>query len=166
MRFIASVGTETRLVEVSGGHGRFRLTMDDQVWDVDARLTERGIVSLLIEGASYDVDVGDADGRYVVEVGGERYEVGVEEESRYIIRTRGGAAEGERGQVVKAPMPGRVTHVAVAIGDTVTAGTPLLVIEAMKMENEFRASGPGTVREVRAQPGQAVNAGDILMVIA
>jgi biotin carboxyl carrier protein len=62
-------------------------------------------------------------------------------------------------------MPGRVTHVAVAVGDTVTAGTPLLVIEAMKMENEFRASGPGTVRDVRAQAGQAVNAGDVLVVI-
>ena len=139
--------------------------MDDQVWEVDARLTERGMCSLLIEGASYDVAVADEDGRFAVEVGGERYEVEVEDESRHIIRRRDGAAASHGGQVVKAPMPGRVTHVAVAVGDTVAAGTPLLVIEAMKMENEFKASGPGTVTDVRVQAGQAVNPGDVLVVI-
>jgi len=139
--------------------------MDDQVWEVDARLTERGMCSLLIEGASYDVDVADGDGRLVVEVGGERYEVEVEDESRHILRRRVGAAASHGGQIVKAPMPGRVTHVAVAVGDAVAAGTPLLVIEAMKMENEFRAGASGTVAEVRVEPGQTVNGGDVLVVI-
>ena len=168
MKFIAVSGTSTHRVEVHvhESEGRFRLTMDDQVWDVDARLTDRGIVSLLIEGLSYDVDVADEDGRFVVDVRGERYEVGVEEEGRYIIRTRGGAATAHGGQVIKAPMPGRVTHVSVAVGDAVAPGTPLLVIEAMKMENEFKAAGAGTVTEVRIQAGQAVNPGDVLIVIA
>jgi biotin carboxyl carrier protein len=59
-----------------------------------------------------------------------------------------------------------VTHVAVSPGDRVQAGDTLVVIEAMKMENEFKAAGAGTVAEVRVAPGQVVNAGDVLLVMA
>jgi biotin carboxyl carrier protein len=110
-------------------------------------------------------DITEQEGRYLVEVGGERYEVLVEEEARYRIRTRAQAGGGRGTRWLTAPLPGRVTHVAVRVGDQVRAGDPLLVIEAMKMENEFRAGGPGVVTEVRVAPGQAVNAGDVLVVI-
>jgi biotin carboxyl carrier protein len=66
---------------------------------------------------------------------------------------------------VGAPLPGKITHVAVRPGDTVAAGDTLLVIEAMKMENELRAGAPGTVAEVRVRAGQTVNAGDVLLII-
>jgi biotin carboxyl carrier protein len=165
MRFATTIGTQTDLVEVSGEGGRYRVTIADQMWEVDARLTAQGICSLLIDGASYVADVKEESGRFVVEVGGETYTVRAEEETRHIIRTRGGAAAGDRGQTLRAPMPGKVTHVAVQVGDAVDAGTPLLVIEAMKMENEFRASAPGTVKDVRVGAGQAVNAGDVLVVV-
>jgi biotin carboxyl carrier protein len=165
VRFATTIGTRTELVEVSGGNGRYRVTIADQVWDVDARLTAQGICSLLIDGASYVADVKEESGRFVVEVGGETYTVRTEEETRHIIRTRGGAVSGDRGQTITAPMPGKVTHVAVRVGDTVDAGTSVLMIEAMKMENEFRASAPGTVKDVRVRAGQAVNAGDVLVVI-
>jgi glutaconyl-CoA decarboxylase len=74
-------------------------------------------------------------------------------------------AGGVAGQTIKAPLPGKVTHVAVAVGDHVERGDTVVVIEAMKMENEFKATAPGTVSEVRVQPGQAVNAGDVLVLI-
>jgi len=64
-----------------------------------------------------------------------------------------------------APLPGKITHIAVRPGAQVQAGDTLVVIEAMKMENEFKASAAGTVVEVRVQPGQAVNPGDTLVVI-
>jgi biotin carboxyl carrier protein len=100
-----------------------------------------------------------------VDVAGESYDILVEEQTRWIIRTRGGAAAGGQGQTLTAPLPGKITHVAVRVGDQVGAGDTLLVIEAMKMENEFKASAAGTVAEVRVQPGQAVNPGDVLVVI-
>jgi biotin carboxyl carrier protein len=62
-------------------------------------------------------------------------------------------------------MPGRVIAVHVRAGDRVEPGAPLVVLEAMKMENEFRAAGGGVVREVAVAPGQAVNAGDLLVAI-
>jgi biotin carboxyl carrier protein len=165
MKFAATVGDRTHLVEVMGEQGRYRVTLGDQVWEVDARLTAQGIVSLIIDGVSHVADVDDAAGACVVDVGGETYAVQVEEHTRYIIRTRGGAAGGAGGQTLKAPLPGKITHVAVREGDAVVAGQGLLVIEAMKMENELKATAAGTVREVRVSAGQAVNAGDVLVVL-
>ena len=77
---------------------------------------------------------------------------------------RGGAAGGG-GQVLKAPMPGRVVLVEVSPGQTVRPGDGLVILEAMKMENEFKAAVAGTVKEVRVEAGQAVNPGDVLVVI-
>jgi biotin carboxyl carrier protein len=107
----------------------------------------------------------DRDGTCTVDVGGESYDILVEEQSRWIIRTHGGAEAATRGQTLTAPLPGKITHVAVRPGDPVRPGDTLVVIEAMKMENEFKATAPGTVAEVRVQPGQAVNPGDVLVVV-
>ena len=166
MKFVATIGGQAETVEVTGDHGCYRLTLGGEVWAVDARLTAQGIYSLLIDGVSYVADVTDREGACVVDVGDETYLVRVEEETRYIIRTKGGAAGGHAHQVLAAPLPGKITHIAVKVGDAVKAGDTLLVIEAMKMENEFRAGTAGTVTEVRVQPGQTVNAGDVLVVIA
>jgi pyruvate carboxylase subunit B len=65
-----------------------------------------------------------------------------------------------------APMPGLVVRVNVVVGDQVAAGQGLVVMEAMKMENELRASAPGTVRAVHAEPGAAVNKGAVLVELA
>jgi biotin carboxyl carrier protein len=165
MKFVATVGRVSETVEVTGGDGSYRVTIGDQEWRVDARLGAQGICSLVVDGVSWVADVSDRDGACVVEVAGERYAIDVEEQTRHIIRTRGGALTGEDGHTVRAPMPGRITHVPVAAGDAVAPGDTLVVVEAMKMENELKASVAGTVREVRVQAGQAVNAGDVLVVV-
>ena len=166
MKYVATLGGEPTVVEVTGGaEGHYRLTLGDEVWEVDARLGEHGIASLLVGGVSHVASVVDRDGTCVVQVGGETYEILVEEQTRWIIRTRGGAAGAGPAQTLTAPLPGKITHVAVRPGDAVRAGDTLVVIEAMKMENEFKAAAAGTVAEVRVQPGQAVNPGDVLIVI-
>jgi biotin carboxyl carrier protein len=135
------------------------------VWEVDGRLAPSGLCSLLVGGASYTADLAVRDGITVVDVGGETYAIQIEEHTRYLIRTREGAGAGTGTRTLTAPLPGRVTHVAVRPGATVQAGDTLVVIEAMKMENEFKASATGTVVEVRVEAGQAVNAGDVLLVL-
>jgi len=165
VKFAVTVGDTTEMVEVTGESGRYRLTIGSEDWEVDGRLTAQGIYSLLIGGVSYVADVWDEDGTCVVHVGAERYVVNVEEHTRYIIRTKGGAGGGQAARTLVAPLPGRIVKVAVKPGDRVEKGATLLVIEAMKMENEFRAGASGTVAEVRVEPGQAVNGGDVLVVI-
>ena len=164
MKFEVQADGQITPIEVTGEAGRYSITLDGETVTVDARQTGPGIWSLLLAGASHVVDVTEQDGAYAVDVEGERYAVRVEEESRYIIRTRGGKG-GDRGQVLKAPMPGKVTVVEVSVGQAVAPGDGLIVLEAMKMENEFRAQVAGTVKEIRVTAGQAVNPGDVLLVI-
>ena len=165
MKFAVTIGDATEMVEVTGAAGQYRLTVGSEVWEVDGRLTAQGIYSLLIGGVSYVADVWDEGGACVVGVGTERYVIHVEEQTRYIIRTKGGAGGGHGTRTLVAPLPGRIVKVAVKPGDRVEKGATLLVIEAMKMENEFRAGASGTIAEVRVEPGQAVNGGDVLVVI-
>ena len=164
MKFEAQTGGETIPVEIAGAEGRFTVAIGDERLAVDARETGEGIWSILLDGASHIADVTEQDGVYVVDVGGERYAILVEEETRYIIRTRG-AQGGVLGQVLKAPMPGKVTLIEVAVGQVVAPGDGLIVLEAMKMENEFKAQVAGTVKEIRVAAGQVVNPGDVLLVI-
>jgi acetyl-CoA carboxylase, biotin carboxylase subunit len=166
VKFVATIGDRVERVEVSGGGGRYRVTVGDQVWEVDARFAPPGSLSLLIGGVSYVADVTERPGECLVEVGSEAHAIRLDEETRHAIRTRGAAPPAAGGQTLTAPLPGRVTHVAVKPGDRVQTGDTLLIIEAMKMENEFKATGAGTVAEVRVEPGQPVNAGDVLLVIA
>jgi pyruvate carboxylase subunit B len=167
MRLVATLGGRTHAVEVEVSASGYRVTVDEQVWDVDARLVAPAVHSLLIDGVSYLAAVSgrDESGELVVAVGGEMHQVRVEEAARFAIRTRGGAAGAGAGQVLKAPLPGKITHVTVKPGDAVSRGDTLLVIEAMKMENEFKAATAGTVSEVHVAVGQAVNPGDHLVVI-
>ena len=87
----------------------------------------------------------------------------MDERTRYI---RGLAGSGDKARglaVLKAPMPGLVVRVQVEAGATVSSGAGLVVLEAMKMENELRATTAGTVRVVRVRPGEAVEKGQVLV---
>jgi biotin carboxyl carrier protein len=165
MRFVAELEQKTVRVEVTESEGHFRVKIGEGVWEVDARRPSGQAWSLLINGASYMADVKEEDGEFLVDVDGETYRIRMEEETRQIIRARGRSEGRTAGQVLVAPMPGRVVQIAVEEGQVVKAGDGLVVVEAMKMENEFKATSAGTVKEVRVQPGQPVNAGDVLVVI-
>ena len=164
-KFLATVNGRLETVQVTGSNGHYRVTLGDRTIEVDAQWPAGGLASLLIDGVSHVADVSLSKGGMLVNVDGATYLVEVEEYARYVIRTRGGAGTSAGGQTIKSPLPGKVTHVAVAVGDRVKRGDTVVVIEAMKMENEFKAAAPGTVTEVRVQPGQAVNPGDVLVLI-
>jgi pyruvate carboxylase subunit B len=103
---------------------------------------------------------------WIVESCGERVTMGVLDERARAVRA---AAEGHRPPeahgVIRAPMPGRVLRIEVAHGDRVAQGTGLVVLEAMKMENEIRSPGAGTVQAVLVEPGAAVEKGAPLVEI-
>ncbi len=123
---------------------------------------------LLLDGASLTLaaDAG-APGEWGVLVHGSRVEARVvDERTRHIQGLTGtGAGQAAAGQL-KAPMPGLVVRVLVAAGQPVAPGQGLIVLEAMKMENELRAAAAGVVRDVRVQPGEAVDKGQLLVEFA
>ena len=145
--------------------GRLQVRVDGRPVDVDARLPPSGPGSLLLDGVSYAVDLGEGQGEIHVVVDGEAFRVQVADRDgrRRAAPAGPGGASGQR---LVAPMPGKVVAVRVEVGQAVEPGAELIVLEAMKMENEFRATAGGVVREIRVVPGQAVNAGDLLVVVA
>ena len=164
-KFVATLNGRSETVQVTQGDGHYRVTVGDRTIEVDARWPAAGLVSLLLDGASHVAHVSHSAGGTLVDLDGATYLVEVEEHARHVIRTHGGAGTSAVGQTIKAPLPGKVTHVAVAVGDRVKRGDTVVVIEAMKMENEFKATAPGVVTEVRVHPGQSVNPGDVLVLI-
>ena len=120
---------------------------------------------LLIEGHPTALTMRNAGrGLWSLEIGGDRWEVEVVDERTRYIRGLTAGAERRRGPVIlRAPMPGLVLRVLVEPGQEVAAGAGLIVLEAMKMENELKAPAAGTVGAVRAQAGQAVEKGQVLV---
>jgi biotin carboxyl carrier protein len=106
----------------------------------------------------------EGKGRYVLDIGGHRYHVeALGERARAIQELAARSAPPAGPAPVIAPMPGLVVRVNVAVGDAVTAGQGVLVMEAMKMENELRASAAATVKSVRVTQGTAVEKGTVLI---
>lgn len=110
---------------------------------------------------------GATRGQYSIGLGGHRYAVEALDARASAIRDLAVAAGGAAGPApLLAPMPGMIVRVSVAVGDIVTTGQGLIAMEAMKMENELRATGPGTVTAVRVVVGTAVQKGAVLVELA
>ena len=162
-RFTALVGDTTHAVEVVPlDDGRYEVSIDGRSRVVDSRQTGAATFSLLIEHASAEVSVLARGDSYAVEVGGRTHRIRLLNERA--LRARGRAV-GAGDREVRAIMPGKVVAVLVEVGAAVEPGQGLLVIEAMKMENEVPAPRAGTVKELRVQPGQAVEAGELLAIV-
>ena len=165
MTFIVDVGEHERSVEVRRDGEAWYVTVDGKPVAVDARRIGARW-SLLIGLASYDVAIEEAAaGALLLSVNGIRVPVSV-------ARPRSGRARQDRQAVsaagpltISAPMPGRIVKVLVKPGEGVTSRQGLIVVEAMKMENELRAPRAGTVREVRVAEGALVEAGTALLVL-
>lgn len=105
-------------------------------------------------------------GRYFLWIDGYRFDVEALDERRRALRDLTAAAAGPTGPApIVAPMPGLIVRVNVAAGDTVEAGQGVVVMEAMKMENELRATAAGRVRSVEVSPGTAVEKGALLVAL-
>lgn len=142
-----------------------RVVVSDRAHEVSFEVVGDGHVLLRVDGRSFSAAVernGDAD--YRVTLAGRRFGVRVQDERALLLERYGlsdGAAAGAR--ALRAPMPGLVLSVAVAVGDRVVPDQGLVVLEAMKMENELRAEAGGIVRAVHVTAGDAVGKNDLLL---
>jgi biotin carboxyl carrier protein len=124
---------------------------------------EPGVYSVLVNGRSYEARVEPAEGGVAVFIDGHRFEIEVRDPRRW---SRPAARRELTGRLnVLAPMPGKIVRLLVAAGDTVSAGQGLLVVEAMKMQNEVKSPKTGLVVALAAREGASAAAGDILAII-
>ncbi|CAN5759631.1 hypothetical protein BH24ACI5_BH24ACI5_24620 [soil metagenome] len=170
MTFEIDVNGRTRTVAIEkAGDGKFRVLLDGRPHLVDAARVGVHGLSLLLDGAhgvSREVQVtpGSTGGELLVTLGGRTITATVN--GRRTGRAGADTGAGVHGeQPILAPMPGRVVRLLVSAGDDVAVRQPLVVVEAMKMENELRAPKAGRVKEVSVTPGMSVEAGRVLLVI-
>jgi len=160
--FDATVDGRSLRVEVRAKDGSYVVLLDGAPLEVDLQETGSHFVSLLVGGRSYEAGLAKRPGGYTVVLADDVVEVDLADGTRGAAPAPRKAAGVAR---ITAPMPGKLVRVLVSAGQEVSVGDGLVVVEAMKMENELRAPKAGTVKEVPVREGQAVEAGTLLVVV-
>jgi biotin carboxyl carrier protein len=146
-----------------GADGTVRVTIDGTTRVVDARSIRPGTWSVVIDGTSHVVDLDRRRAGIAASVGASEAMLQVEDALHRRLSAATQPRDKARGEILRAPIAGKVVKVTVAVGDTVAPGAAVLVLEAMKMENELVAERGGTVQAIHKQAGQAVDTGDVLV---
>jgi len=167
MTYIATTrGTTSRIQVEESQPNQFRVLIDGKEFSIDFLEPQRNILSLIIDGKSYEVDVDvepDSDA-FGVEIKGDHYEIEVVEERKKKLAMK--LSKGASGrQDLKSPMAGNVRKILVQAGESVVVGQVLLILEAMKMQNEIKSPIDGIIGSVSAREGITVSMGDPLCVV-
>src|SRR5450755_2104931 len=159
-------GSKTCVVDLERVADRWRISLDGQSVDADAIEIAPNTLSILLRGESHEIRIAGAPG------GALKIQTGLREFTAEVSDLRSwrgrrlSHVEVEGRQQIVAPMAGKVVRLLVKSGDHVEAGQGLLVVEAMKMQNEIRSTKSGSVERLLAKEGQPVNAGEILAWIS
>ena len=165
MKYSVSVNGETFEIEVDGDNVRAGdMTSRARILDLDGAATPLRMLTIGEEVHRVQLRPSESRGRYTLWIDGFRFEVEALDERTRAIRELSAAAAKPTGPApLVAPMPGMIVRVNVKEGDAVQTGQGMVVMEAMKMENELRAAAAGTVKRVHVAPGTAVEKGALLL---
>jgi len=163
LKLDATVDGKTVRVDVRGEGRSYSVAFEGRQLEVDFYDSGRDFVSLLIDGCSYEVGLEKRANGYGVFFSDDTLDVELADAlaSRAAAHKKGASGPAR----IAAPMPGRLVRLLVEVGQEVASDQGLVVIEAMKMENELRAPRAGKVKEMPVQEGQTVDAGALLVVI-
>jgi len=162
LEFEFTIGEAKRKVRTDG-RSPTTATVDDRSYDVDWKRVDGDVVSLLIDGRSHTARVARDAAGLTVWIAGHRVRLEVATGDGETVAVAGGA--GPASGSIKAPMPGSVVKVLVAEGDSVEVNQSLVIVEAMKMENEVRSPVAGTVRTVSVAAGDSVGTTEPMLEI-
>jgi biotin carboxyl carrier protein len=164
MTYEIIVNGKAHKVELAQTDGRWRCRLDGQEVEVDASLARRDVISMLIGGTAYEVKRERTPTDLHVWVRNERFQVEVRD-PRSLRSRKAAAGVGEGPQKLVAPMPGKVVRILLGPNSEVEAGQGVLVVEAMKMQNELKSPKKGVVKQVMASEGASVSAGEVLAIV-
>lgn len=165
MKYFARVNGREHEVEVVERLGELVVSVGGQPLELDyCEVDQLGQVSLLAGEESYAVSIEPQADGYAITIAGHLYSVAIEDERERAARAAERQAAG-KGGVLKSVMPGIVVKVLVQPGEAVAKGQPLVILEAMKMQNEIAAEADGVVTELHVAEGQAVAGGEKLVTL-
>jgi biotin carboxyl carrier protein len=162
MKYFVSIEGREIEVEVDGE----RVTVGDQSYHATfGRIPGTPLRQLVLDDRPVTLSIEPlGQGRWALGLASERLEVEVlDERTRHIRTLTGSGDQRPKADVLRAPMPGMVVRINARPGDAVVAGVGLVVLEAMKMENELKAGASGRVKAIRVNPGEAVEKGQVLL---
>ncbi len=165
MKMLVKSGNKEKSIKVINKEGDiFTVSIGDKTYTLDVVKVEEGVYSILNNGNSINMEMiaSDQPGNYKVNTLYNSFNVDVVTASTI---SPNGKAKKEAHQLIKSPMPGKIVKVKVKEGDLVEAGTPLVVLSAMKMENEIKSEGKGTVTKVTVKENELVKDGQLLIDI-
>ena len=166
MPFIAKLGEQSYTVEIEeNGKSVYRVSVDGNEFLVDGKKTGRTNFSLIVDNRSFEIEVDNTDDEYRVLVDGRNYRIHLVDERRVRVGAAQSGLQFQGRQMVSVPMPGKIIAVLVAVGDAVEKGQGLVIVEAMKMENEVRSPISGEVKEIKVKPGDTVEGGALLVIV-
>lgn len=162
---VAGAAKDEHEVKITGVGGQnFTMELDGRVIEADFVKTGHNLYSLIIDDKSYEIDIYFDGEKYDILVNGDHFTVEVFDELKKMLRDR--VTRGVQGrQIISTPMPGLVTKVMVKEGQEVKEGDPLLILVAMKMENQIKSPKNGVVQNLYVQASQTVSIGDKLVII-
>jgi biotin carboxyl carrier protein len=169
MVYDVTIDGKNHRLELERAEGRWSCRLDGREVAVDAVLARPDVLSLRMGHQAYEIKserVGATDNNnndWHLWVGSARFACEVRDPRA--LRSRARAADDQGPRKLTAPMPGKVVRVMVREGDAVEAGAGVLVVEAMKMQNEIKSPKKGTIQRMLAAEGVAVNAGDVLAIV-
>jgi biotin carboxyl carrier protein len=145
--------------------GIYEVRIGDRVHVVDAFQHDYGTLSLIVDTQSYTAMIDERGSHLRVQVRDSMFPLEILDEKKLRMRRASGRFTVQGKQTLTSPMPGKVVKVLVAVGDEVKEGQGLVVVEAMKMENELTAPKDGRVTRIRVRPGETVEAGAALFIV-
>lgn len=163
MTYEVAIDGKTHRLELSRDDGKWSCRLDGREIVVDAVLARPDVLSLRIGNQAYEVKCERVGGEQHLWVGSRRFAAEVRDPRS--LRGRVRAADESGPKKLNAPMPGKVVRLLVSQGAAVEAGTGVLVVEAMKMQNEIKSPKKGTIQKIFVSEGAAVNAGDVLAIV-
>ena len=164
MVYVLTLGGEEHRAEIEElGPGRYRIALDGTTHEVDSRHTSKDIRSFIVGGEVFEADFEDSNGELAFLLDGRKFHIHAIDERRQRLRKAAELSAGD-GEVA-TPMPGKVIRILAPVGTAVKAGQGVVVLEAMKMENEMTSPVDGTVSEIRVEEGQAVEADTVLAIV-
>jgi len=163
MTYDIAIDGKNHRLDLNQVEGRWSCRLDGREIEVDAVLARPDVLSLRIGNKAYEVKCERVGSDLHLWVGSARF--GVEVRDPRSLRARVRAVDEHGPRKLTAPMPGKVVRILVSAGAEVEAGAGVLVVEAMKMQNEVKSPKKGTIQKILVAEGAAVNAGDVLAIV-
>jgi biotin carboxyl carrier protein len=161
MIYEVTIAEKTYRVELQRTASGWKCTLDGRDLPLDVTAAQDGVLSLLLAGKSYEIKQESTGNESSIVIGHERFSAAVRDPRSFRSRRRSGAAE-QGVKKITAPMPGKVVRLLAPVGTAVEAGQSVIVIEAMKMQNELKAPKSGVMKKINVAEGAAVEAGQTL----